>query len=133
MILKIKNVTKLCYEKYFCIVYSICQQIDTQMQYIKVLPHGNSSKTKHPYLRTSQYMLNAERQLLEPNKPRKVYEDFVAAADPFTTSSQSEEPRNLKQIQSEKYLIQKKTKANEKVTINRFSFLVPQLLEEIIS
>ena len=33
-------------------------------------------------------MLNAERQLLESNKPHKLYEDLVAAADPFTTSSQ---------------------------------------------
>ena len=94
------------------------------MSYTKVLPHGNSSKTEHPYIRTSQYMLNAERQLLESNKPHKVYEDLVTAVDPFTTSSQSEEPRNLKQIQNGKYLIQKKTKANEKVNINRFSFLI---------
>ena len=35
-------------------------------------------------------MLNAERQSLESNKPHKVYEDLVATADPFTTSSQSE-------------------------------------------
>ena len=75
------------------------------MSYTKVLPHGNSSKTEHPYIRISEYMLNAERQLLESNKPHKVYEDLVAAADPFTTSSQSEEPRNLKQIQNGKYLI----------------------------
>ena len=78
-------------------------------------------------------MLNAERQLLESNKPHKVYEDLVAAADPFTTSSQSEEPRNLKQIQNGKYLIQKKTKANEKVDINRFLFLIFLLLDEIVS
>ena len=58
------------------------------MSYTKVLPHGNSSKTEHSYIRTSQYMLNAERQLLQSNKPHKLYEDLVAAADPFTTSSQ---------------------------------------------
>ena len=77
-------------------------------------------------------MLNAERQSLESNKPHKVYEDLVATADPFTTSSQSEESRNLKQIQNGKYLIQKKTKANEKVNINRFSFLVFLLLEGMV-
>ena len=87
------------------------------MSYTKVLPHGNSSKAEHPYIRTSHYVLNAERQLSESNKPHKVYEDLVAAADPFTTSSQSEEPRNLKQIQNGKYLIQKITNANEKVNI----------------
>ena len=128
---KIKNTTKLCYENFFCIVYSMCEEIDTQMSYTKVLPHGNPSKTKHPYISTSQYMLNAERQLLESNKPHKVYEDLVAAADPFTTSSQSEEPRNLKQIQNGKYLIQKKAKTNVKANINRFLFLVFLLLEEI--
>ena len=76
-------------------------------------------------------MLNAE-QLLQSNKPHKVYEDLVAAADRFTTSSQSEEPRNLKQIQNGKYFIQKKTKANEKVNINQFSFLVFLLLVEMV-
>ena len=72
MVVKIKNATKLFYEKYFCIVYSICEEIDMQMSYTKVLPHGDSSKTEHSYIRTSQYMLNAERQLLESNKPHKV-------------------------------------------------------------
>ena len=131
MVVKIKNETKLCYEKYFCIVYSIFEEINTQMSYTKLLPHRNSSKTEYPYIRTSQYMLNAE-QLLQSNKPHKVYEDLVAAADRFTTSSQSEEPRNLKQIQNGKYFIQKKTKANEKVNINQFSFLVFLLLEEMV-
>ena len=102
------------------------------MSYTKILPQVNSSKMEHPYIRTCQYMMNAERQLLESNKPHKVYEDLVAAADPFTTSSQSEEPRNLKQIQNGKYLIQKKTKANEKVDINRFLFLIFLLLDEIV-
>ena len=102
------------------------------MSYTKILPQVNSSKMEHPYIRTCQYILNAERQLLESNKPHKVYEDLVAAADPFTTSSQSEEPRNLKQIQNRKYLIQKKTKPNEKVNTNRFSFLVFLLLEEMV-
>ena len=49
MVVKIKNATKLCYEKQFCIVYSICEEIDTQMSYTKVLPHGNSSKMEHLY------------------------------------------------------------------------------------
>ena len=91
MVVKIKNATKLCYKKYFCIVYSICEEIDIQMSYTKVHPHGNSSKTEHPDIRTSKYLLNAERQLLQSNKPHKVYKDLVATADPFTTSSQSEE------------------------------------------
>ena len=56
----------------------------------------------------------------------------MAAADPFTTSSQSEEPRNLKQIQNGKYLIKKKTEVNEKVNISRFSFLVFLLFEEMV-
>ena len=57
---------------------------------------------------------------------------MLAAADPFTTSYQSEEQRNLKQIQDGKYLIKKKTKVNEKVNISRFSFLVFLLLEEMV-
>ena len=67
-------------------------------------------------------MLNAGRQLLESNKPHKVYEDLVAAAYPFTTSSHSEEPRNLKQIQNGKYLIQKKTKPMKRLILIDFLF-----------
>ena len=29
MVVKIKNATKLCYEKYFCIAYSIREETDT--------------------------------------------------------------------------------------------------------
>ena len=53
IVVKIKNAVKLCYEKCFYIVYSICKEIDTQMSYTKVLSHGNSSKMEHPYTRTS--------------------------------------------------------------------------------
>ena len=56
----------------------------------------------------------------------------MAATDPFTTSAQSEKPRNLKQIQHGKYFIQKKTKTNEKVSINRFSFPIFPLLEKMV-
>ena len=132
MVVKIKNATKLFHEKYFWIVYSIREEIDTQVSYTKLRPHSNSSEKEHRYIRTSQYILNAERQSLESNKPHKVYEDLVATADPFTTLSQSEEPRNLKQIQNGKCLIQKKTKPNEKVNTNRFSFLLFLLLEEMV-
>ena len=92
------------------------------MSYTKVHPHGNSSKTEHPDIRTFQYLLNAERQLLQSNKPHKVYKDLVATADPFTTSSQSEEPRNLRQIQNGKYLIQKKQKPMKRLTLIDFLF-----------
>ena len=73
-------------------------------------------------------MVNGERQLLESKKPHKVYEDLVVAADPFTMSSEFKELRILKQIQNGKYLIHKKIKANEKVTINLLSFLMFLLL-----
>ena len=125
MVVKMKNATKLCYEKYFCIVYSICEEIDTQMSYTKVLPHGNSSKTEHPYIRTFQYMLNAERQRLESNKPHKVYEDLVAAADPFTTTSQSEELHEIHNVQVDReiryYLLNHIFKASGKFNNRDFS------------
>ena len=51
MAVKIKNAAKLCNEKYFCIVHSICEEIGTQMSYTKVMPQHNSSKTKHYHIR----------------------------------------------------------------------------------
>ena len=61
----------------------------------ELLPHGNSTKTDHPYIRTSQAILNEEDQMLTTSKLHKVYDEMVNSANPLTSSSQSEEPRNL--------------------------------------
>ena len=50
-----KQIRKCCIQKYFHLV---------------------TPRRRNILLRTSQYMLNAERQLLESKKPHKVYEDF---------------------------------------------------------
>lgn len=55
------------------------------MKNIFHLLHGNSLKAKHPYNRASQSTPNVEHQLLESNKPHKVYEDFMAAPDLFAS------------------------------------------------
>ena len=94
---KVKNVDKMCYEDLLCVVYS--NDKFSAGDY-GLLPHDDSTKTDHPYLRTSQAILNEEDQMLTTNKPHKVYDEMVNSANPLTSSSQSEEPRNLKQVQN---------------------------------
>ena len=48
--------------------------------------------------------------MLATGKPHKVYDEMVNSANPLTSSSQSEEPRNLKQDQNRQYILQKKLK-----------------------
>ena len=63
-------------------------------------PHGNSTKTGHPYIRTSLAILNEADQMVTTSKSHRVYDEMVNSANPLISSSQSEEPRNLKQVQN---------------------------------
>ena len=87
MVVKVKNVDKMYYEDFFCVVYSYNK---SSADY-ELLPHGNSTKTDHPYIKTSQAILNEEDQMLTTSNPHKVYDEMVKSADPLTSSSQSEE------------------------------------------
>ena len=106
MVVKVKNVDKMYYEDFFCVVYSYNK---SSADY-ELLPHGNSIKTDHPYIRTSQTILNEEDQMLTTSKPHKVYNEMVNSTNPLTSSPQSEEPRNVKQVQNRQYILQKKLK-----------------------
>ena len=69
------------------------------------------SLNKHPNITTSQAILKEEDQMLTTSKPHKVYDEIVSSANPLTSSSsQSEEPKNLKQVQNRQYILQKKLK-----------------------
>ena len=96
MVLKVKNVDKMCYEDFFCVVYSY---VKSSADY-ELLPHDNSTKTDHPYIRTSQTILNEEDRMFITSKSHRVYDEMVNSANPLISSSQSEEPRNLKQVQN---------------------------------
>ena len=87
MVVKVKNVDKMYCENVFCVVYSYNK---SSADY-ELLPHGNSTKTDHPYIKTSQAILNEEDQMLTTSNPHKVYDEMVKSADPLTSSSQSEE------------------------------------------
>ena len=106
MVVKVKNVDEMYYENFFCVVYSYNK---SSADY-ELLPHGNSTKTGHPYIRTLQAILNEEDQMLTTSKPHKVYDEMIKSANPLTSSSQSEEPRNSKQVQNKQYIFQKKLK-----------------------
>ena len=44
------------------------------------------------------------------SKPHKVYDEMVNLTNPLTSSPQSAESRNLKQVQNRHYILQKKLK-----------------------
>ena len=104
MVVKFKNVDKMYCENVFCVVYSYNK---SSADY-ELLPHGNSTKTDHPHIRTSQTILNEDDQMLQ--RVSHTYDEMVNSANPLTSSLQSEEPRNLKQVQNRQYILQKKLK-----------------------
>ena len=113
MVVKVKNVMSLHYEKYLCVVYSNSDERKINSDF-SILPHGNSTKSQHPYIRTSKNTLERESELLGANQPFQTYENLVKETDPFTSTSQSNEPRNVKQIHNRQYLL-KQSKKNQEV------------------
>ena len=106
MVVKVKNVDKMYYEDFFCVVYSY----NKPSADYELLTHGSSTNTGHPYIRTLQAILNEEDQMLTTSKPHKVYDEMVKSANPLKSSSQSDERRNLKQVQNRQCILQKKLK-----------------------
>ena len=79
MVVKVKHVNKMYYEDFFCVVYGYNK---SSADY-ELLPHGNSTKIDHPYIRTLQAVIHEEDQMLKTRKPRKVYDKMVKSANPL--------------------------------------------------
>ena len=60
MVVKVKNVNKMCYEDFFRVVYSYHK---SSADDYGLLPHGNSTKADHPYTKKSEAILNIEDQM----------------------------------------------------------------------
>lgn len=108
MVVRVKNVTKVEYEDFFCVIYSYDE--NSRQESFQIMPHGNSKSSNHPYIRTSQAVLEKESRLLEGKKPSRVYDELVVETNPLISSSQSKEPRNLKQVQNVQYSIHKRSR-----------------------
>jgi len=104
IVARVKRVDKEEYEKH-CLVLYIRNIKTGENDNNEVLAHGNAKKTATPYIRTSTTILEKESELLEnlDARPSMVYDELVNTFDPFTTSTQSLEPRNVKQVQNRKY------------------------------
>lgn len=111
IIVRVKRVTNVLFEPYICVVFNLNGDAKDVSE-VKLLEHGNSKHSgKRPYIRTSQYVLEQEDELLSGGKrPHEVYDILVEeSGGPFASTSSSTEPRNLKQIQNRK---QAASKAN---------------------
>jgi len=112
MVVRVKRVDRNEYEKHCLVVYSMTKGNDGEEQ---LKPHGNAKKTNSAYIRTTRDTLEREEELLELSRPSMVYYDLVRESDPYTSLSQSSEPRNLKQVQNKNYHAKKKTKVSIKL------------------
>lgn len=114
LVVRAKNTIK--HERFCCVIYS--RSAETIEDDTVLLPHGNSKKNlSSSYIRTSKTILEKEDEMLEmEGRPSMVYDQMVRNANPFTSCSQSQEPRNLKQVYNRKYQ-KSKEKHNNKVRI----------------
>ena len=72
---------------------------------VELLEHGNSKpSTTRPYIRTSKSLLERQDQLLSNGKrPQDVYDLLLEeSGGPFSLTSSSSAPRNMKQIRNRK-------------------------------
>ena len=101
---------------YFCVVYSLDDDTEDEVKEIRCLPpHGNSKQPtefSQPYVRTSSAVLmDIDEKLDKLTSPSSVFYDvLVDKGGPMHSTSQSNEPRNTKQVINRKSLKTRQTK-----------------------
>ena len=106
MMVRVKRVIDDKFEAYVCVVYHFDGDVKEVIE-VELLEHGNSKpSTTRPYIRTSKSVLERQDQLLSNGKrPQDVYDIFLEESDgPFSSTSSSSAPRNVKQIQNRKHV-----------------------------
>ena len=109
---------------YFCVVYSLVEEADDDVKEVKCLPpHGNSKQPiefSQPYIRTNPAVLkNIDDKLEKCGSVSSVFYDvLVESGGPMHSGSQSNEPRNTKQVNNRKSLKALKRKKENPTTFN---------------
>eukprot|EP00794_Sanderia_malayensis_P002937 gene2937-3394_t len=118
MIVRIKANSKQNYEDYMCVVYSCTKQLLDEDDDIQILPHGNckaGNNMQRSYYRTATSTLQAEEILLMNGKtPFEAYDHVLEnSGGPLKSLSQSQEPRDMKQIYNRKSQLKKKKESGD--------------------
>ena len=104
MIVRVNRVIDDKFEAYVCVVYHLDGDVKEVVE-VELLEHGNSKpSTTRPYIRTSKSLLERQDQLLSNGKrPQDVYDLLLEeSGGPFSLTSSSSAPRNMKQIRNRK-------------------------------
>ena len=96
-------------EPYTCIIYSR-EDNESDMNEDYILPHGNNNNcySQRPYYKTSKAVLDEQDQLLTLGmRAQEVYDKLLdKSGGPWQASSQSSEPRDVKQVLNRKSKLQ---------------------------
>ena len=94
---------------YTCVVYSRSEEDEYHPDDGVTLPHGNNIKSSTPYLRTSQTVLqDLDSNLKMKVKPSESFYQALEKSNPLTTTSPSQEPRNIRQAKNRKSMLNRK-------------------------
>eukprot|EP00794_Sanderia_malayensis_P002387 gene2387-2747_t len=118
MIVRIKANSKQNYEDFMCVVYSCTKQLLDEDDDIQILPHGNckaGNNMQRSYYKTATSTLQAEDILLMNGKnPFEAYDHVLEnSGGPLKSLSQSQEPRDMKQIYNRKSQLKKKKESGD--------------------
>ena len=95
-----------------CVVYilSPVDGIMSDLEAVKILPHKNSKLHNKPYIRTSKDVFEEADLLLGSSQSASTaYDECLSrSGGSFTSSSQSQEPRDIQQIYRRKSNLKKK-------------------------
>ena len=105
---RVKSVLTNEYQRYGLMIYQ-WDKTASRTEEVQAGPHGNARKPNSlatPYIRTSPSVLSNIREDLQNGmKPTKAYENAMEkSGGPFQSTSQCQEPRNLKQVSLINYL-----------------------------
>ena len=132
LIVKIEPVEKNEKNPYCCVIYS--NDSDESDSTSQVLPHGNSRNTSRPYIRTTFETLTKIDDHLKSGKTisQTYSETLNDSGGPLKSSSQSEQPRDRKQVQNRMSQL-KQMEGQSKTNSDRIYNLLCQLhLSDIV-
>lgn len=132
MIVRINPIDTTKNVDHSCVVYSYSGSGELEQE--QVLPHGNAAKRSRPYVRTSKETLSKiDSHLSNGRSTIETYDlTLEESGGPIKSKSQSEQPRDQKQINNRKNLAKRKEKekSGEK-NDNDYLHVLLQSLHEI--
>ena len=129
MIVRVSPIHATKERDYCCVIYSYSGDVEAEREH--VLPHGNATKRSRPYVKTTKETLSKiDAHLLNGKTTQETYDlTLEESGGPMKSKSQSEQPRDQKQINNRKNQVKEKEKSGQTNENDHLYVLLQQLHE----